>query len=407
LPSDPITMAFVFLVTLAVSLALTPVVRRISMKRGLVDEPGEERRVHRVPVPRLGGLAMYAAFLVGVLAMFAVGVENDYLNGSTPGNGRFEPIRILVVLAGAGMITLVMAEDDIRGIKHIPRLLWQKGAAAIVVEPSRNWPGGPNPLPPPAVGTEPAGTIHYDQGAGVIATSVRSPFGGVTIQLPLILAVLFAIIWIVGVTNTINWIDGLDGLAAGVSLVACVVLFVITGPVLGQFTLSYLPLALAAAILGFLPYNIHPARIFMGDSGAMFLGFMLAVLSIIGGAKLASALLVLGIPVLDAVYIIIYRLLRRRSPLLADRSHLHHRLLDIGFSQQQVVLLFYLLCSAFGLLAFLLTALSSSLYKFFALILLAVVLLGLLIFIARRRLDPARRGDQSPGIERPTGNPQP
>ncbi len=379
------TMLLTFGVTLALSLALTPLVRAWALRRGLLDMPGEERRVHGVAVPRLGGLAMFAAFAVGVLLTFALDTREGKI-----GNERFEASRVLLMLVGAGIITLVMAVDDARGLRPLPRLLWQAGAALLVVVPSLVWPGDAN-FP------EPASTVHYDQGAGVLVTAVQSPFGG-TVHLPLLLGALLTVFWIVGVTNGINWIDGLDGLAAGVSLVACVVLFVITGPVLNQYTLSYLPLILGAAILGFLPFNIHPARIFMGDSGAMFLGYTLAVLSVIGGAKLASALLVLGIPLLDGVYIIIYRLYRGRSPMSADRGHLHHRLLDIGFSQQQVVVIFYLLCGAFGLLAYLFTSASgsvnmfgvelpSSRFKLFALIFLVVVLVGLLMYIARRRFD--------------------
>lgn len=390
-PDHIIRMVILFGITLAVSLALTPLVRRLALRRGLVDVPGEARRVHTVAVPRLGGLAMYAAFAVGVLLTFAFGVQANQV-----GNGLFEGARILFMLAGAGIITLVMAVDDIKKLRPLPRLLWQVGAALLVVLPSLFWPGGPNPLL--TGGMEPPGTLHYDQGAGVIATSIRNPIGGMTIELPLIIAVLFTVFWITGVTNAINWIDGLDGLAAGVSVVACAVLFIITGPILGQYTLAYLPLLLGAATLGFLPYNIYPARIFMGDSGAMFLGFTLAVLSIIGGAKLASALLVLGIPLLDAVYIIINRVSRGRSPMSADRSHLHHRLLDIGLRPQQVVIIFYLLCGTFGVLAFLLTStapeinmlglkLSPSLFKLFALIVLGIVLVSLLIFISRRRFD--------------------
>jgi UDP-N-acetylmuramyl pentapeptide phosphotransferase/UDP-N-acetylglucosamine-1-phosphate transferase len=384
-------MVLLFGITLAVSLALTPVVRRLALRRGLVDLPGEARRVHKVAVPRLGGLAMYAAFAIGVLLTFMFGVQANQV-----GNGIFEGARILFMLAGAGIITVVMAVDDVKKLRPLPRLLWQVGAALLVVLPSLFWPGGPNPLL--TGGMEPPGTLHYDQGAGVIATSIRNPIGGMTIELPLILAVLFTVFWITGVTNAINWIDGLDGLAAGVSVVACAVLFIITGPILGQYTLAYLPLLLGAATLGFLPYNIYPARIFMGDSGAMFLGFTLAVLSVIGGAKLASALLVLGIPLLDAVYIIINRVSRGRSPMSADRSHLHHRLLDIGLRPQQVVIIFYLLCGTFGVLAFLLTStaseinmlglrLSPSLFKLFALIVLGMVLVSLLIFISRRRFD--------------------
>jgi UDP-N-acetylmuramyl pentapeptide phosphotransferase/UDP-N-acetylglucosamine-1-phosphate transferase len=264
-------------------------------------------------------------------------------------------------------------------------LLWQIGAALLVVLPSVFIPGGANP-------TDPPGTVHYDQGAGVLTTSVQSPFGGI-IELPLALGVGFTIVWLVGVTNAINWIDGLDGLAAGVTVVACAVLFVITGPVLGQYTLSYLPLALGAATLGFLPYNFHPARIFMGDSGAMFLGFTLAIMSIIGGAKLATALLVLGVPMLDAAFLIIYRLMRGRSPMAADRRHLHHRLLDIGLTQRQVVAVFYVLAAAFGLVAYVVTALAQDkvlpggLVKLFALGALVVIMIALLVFLSRRSLD--------------------
>jgi UDP-N-acetylmuramyl pentapeptide phosphotransferase/UDP-N-acetylglucosamine-1-phosphate transferase len=381
-------MAILFGLTLLVSLGLTPLVRRWAARRGLVDQPGEERRVHRVPVPRLGGLAMFLAFAVGLLLYFFLyqlsGPDYGPIPHLTDGNNRFELGRVVLMLAGAALITVVMAYDDLRGIKPVPKLLWQIGAALLVIMPSLVWPGSANPddLNP--------NTVHYDQGAGVFTTAVQSPFGG-TIQLPLVLAVLFTLVWIVGMTNAINWIDGLDGLAAGVSLVACVVLFIVTlfprGATSGQYTLAYLPLILGAAILGFLPFNVHPARIFMGDSGAMFLGFTLAILSIIGGAKIASALLVLGIPLLDAAYLIIYRLIRGRSPMSADRGHLHHRLLDIGLSQQQVVMVFYLLSAAFGVLAFLLP---SGLFKLYALIVMVVVLVGLLVYISRRRFDPKK-----------------
>jgi UDP-GlcNAc:undecaprenyl-phosphate GlcNAc-1-phosphate transferase len=333
--------------------------------------------VHRVPIPRLGGLAMFAAFAVGVLLTFLFDIR-----GGKSGNAAFEGSRVLLMLLGAGIITLVMAVDDVRGLRPVTRLIWQIGVALLVLVPSLLWPGGPNLIE--SYGTmEPPGTRHYDQGAGVLALTVQNPFGG-SIELPLVLAVIFTVIWLVGMTNTINWIDGLDGLAAGVSVVACGVLFWITGFVVGQWTLAYLPLILGAAILGFLPFNIYPARIFMGDSGAMFLGFTLAVIAIIGGAKLAAALLVLGVPILDAIYLVIYRLYRGQSPMSPDRGHLHHRLLDLGFSQQQVVLIFYLLSASFGVLGLLLP---SGLLKLIALMAMAAILVGLLIYIARRKFD--------------------
>jgi UDP-N-acetylmuramyl pentapeptide phosphotransferase/UDP-N-acetylglucosamine-1-phosphate transferase len=368
-----VKMALLFGVTLTISLALTPLVRRAAVRRGLVDEPGEARRVHGVAVPRLGGLAMYAAFAVGVLLTFVVDI-----NRLDSGNNRFEASRVLLMLAGGGIIAAVMAVDDVRGLKPLPRLIWQALAAALVIVPSLLVPGSANP-------GDPAGTVHYDQGAGVLTTSVQSPFGG-TITLPLVAAVVFTLVWIVGMTNTINWLDGLDGLAAGVTIVACAVLFIITN-ILGQYTLAYLPLLLGAATLGFLPYNFHPARIFMGDSGAMFLGFTLAILSIIGGAKMAAALLVLGIPLLDAAYLIVFRMIRGRSPMASDRGHLHHRLLDMGLSQPQVVLIFYLLSAAFGVLAFLLP---SGIFKLYALVVMALVLFTLLVLISRRQFDRLR-----------------
>lgn len=394
-----------FAITLAVSLGLTPLVRRMALRRELVDSPGEERRVHKLPVPRLGGLAMYAAFAVGVLLTFVLPGIREF---RFP-NDKFEVSRVLLMLLGAGIITVVMAVDDIKRLKPLPRLLWQIGVAALVVLPSILVPGGANPPTAQNPLGDPPGAVHYDQGAGVLATSMQNPFvqgahtgAGNTsiIEFPLFLAAFLTIFWIVGTTNAINWIDGLDGLAASVSAMACVVLFIVTGPVLGQWSLAYLPLILFAAILGFLPYNIHPARIFMGDSGAMFLGFTLAVLSVIGGAKVAAALLVLGVPILDGVYMIIYRLSRGRSPLSSDRGHLHHRLFDIGFSQGQVVLIYLALCGAFGLIALLpsdtrqidLLGISFPgtifrLFKFAALIALVLVLVRIFFYISRRQFD--------------------
>ncbi|HET9493388.1 MAG TPA: MraY family glycosyltransferase [Chloroflexia bacterium] len=368
-------MAAVAVLTLIMSLVLTPLVRRWAVGRGWVDVPGEERRVHKVAVPRLGGIAMFAAFTAGVLLTFAF---PDLRRGKV-GNEQFEVTRVLLMLAGAAIITAVMAVDDVRGLKPMPRLLWQIGAALLVVVPSLVWPGGANP------DDLDRAAVHYDQGAGVLVTAVQNPFGG-TLDLPLALGVFLTIFWIVGTTNAINWIDGLDGLAATVSAVACLALFAVMAFVLDppQLTLAYLPLLLLAAILGFLPYNLHPARIFMGDSGAMFLGFTLAVLAVIGGAKAAAALLVLGIPILDGAYMIVYRLYRGRAPTVPDRGHLHHRLHDIGLTQNQVVLVYLALCGVFGAVGVLEIP---RLIKLGAMVAMVVLLVALFFFISRRQFD--------------------
>ena len=178
--------------------------------------------------------------------------------------------------------------------------------------------------------------------------------------------------------------------AGGVVVVACLVLFVASAVVQQQTTIAYLPLILGCAVLGFLPFNFHPARIFMGDSGAMFLGFALGVISIIGGAKLATALLVLGVPIIDVAYVIIFRLLRGRSPLQADRGHLHHRLYDLGMGQSQIAWLFYAVCAGFGGVA-LLSGPGAGLIKLLALVAIALILGAFLIIISRRQFDRARQ----------------
>jgi UDP-GlcNAc:undecaprenyl-phosphate GlcNAc-1-phosphate transferase len=312
------------------------------------------------------------------------------------GNEQFEVTRVLLMLVGAAIITAVMAVDDVRGLKPMPRLLWQIGAALLVVVPSLFWPGGPNPDDDALV------IVHYDQGAGVLVTAVQNPFGG-TLDLPLALGVFLTIFWIVGTTNAINWIDGLDGLAATVSAVACLALFAVMAFVLDppQLTLAYLPLLLLAAILGFLPYNLHPARIFMGDSGAMFLGFTLAVLAVIGGAKAAAALLVLGIPILDGAYMIIYRVYRGRAPTAPDRGHLHHRLHDIGFSQNQVVLVYLALCGVFGIVG---VFEIPRLIKLGAMVAMVVLLVVLFVFISRRQFDIQAARPTTTTTPTPTGD---
>jgi UDP-N-acetylmuramyl pentapeptide phosphotransferase/UDP-N-acetylglucosamine-1-phosphate transferase len=188
------------------------------------------------------------------------------------------------------------------------------------------------------------------------------------------------VFWVMGMINTVNWLDGLDGLAAGVTAIASL-LFAIHAYRLGQTTVALFPLALAAACLGFLPFNFHPARVFMGSSGSMFLGFALASLSILAPAKVATALLVLGIPIIDVAWVVIRRWRQRGDPTLAGRDHLHFRLLDFGLSQRQIVILYYLFCAIFGLLALLVEV---RLFKLMALGIMGSLTLVLLWWLARQ-----------------------
>lgn len=333
---------WVFLATLGITLALTPVVGRLASRYGFVDVPTKPKHVHRQPTPRLGGVSLYLAFLVGV-----------GLTAGLPRDDVREWPRILGVLAGLTLVVLMGVVDDRRELTPAPQLAVLVLAAILV-------------------------TL-----AGVpLIDGLNNPLGR-PLDFPLWFSVLFTLFWLTGMTVTVNWLDGLDGLAPGITFIASAILFFHTAfrQVPPQPSIALLPAALAGCALGFLPYNFHPARIFLGSSGAYFLGFALANLSIIGGAKVATALLVLGVPILDVAWQIVARVRQRRSPFLGDRGHLHHRLYDMGLSQRRVVLLYYALCGAFGLLAL---VLPSPIYKLYALIAMGGIAAVVLWLAARR-----------------------
>lgn len=303
--------------TVALVSVIVPALLRLAREKDLLLYPTEPRQVHVNPIPKFGGIAMFIGFCGGIGLTFMLPVE------------RFpvEVERIALLLCGAAIVAGVMLYDDLIGIAPVPKLAWQLLAASLIILPRLR------------------GEEH-----GLVIEQFTNPFGGV-VEVPLLLAFGITFLWIVGMMNTLNFVDGLDGLAASITLIASVVLFIHTffrpegNP---QFTISLLAVALGASVLAFLPFNWHPSKILMGDTGAMFLGFTLAVVAIIGGAKIATALLALWVPIVDVAWVIIFRLLHGRSPLKADRGHLHHRLLDLGWSQQQIVLLFAGLSALLG-----------------------------------------------------------
>ncbi len=309
-----IRIALGFILAAALGLILSVLVRRLSLKLKLLDQPNA-RKVHRKPIPRLGGVAIFLAFLAVSLLLY---------RPSTAYEGR-----VYIGLIAAAILTVgVMVIDDIRGLPPLLRLGVQTLAAFIAIYPAGH------------------GTLIE-----VIHNPLISENNGQT-PLPLWIAVIFTWFWIVGMMNTINWVDGLDGLAAGVVTITALVMALISW-LLGQQTAALLCAVLAGATLGFLPLNWHPARLFMGDSGAMFLGLALAVLSNVGGAKLATMLLLLGLPILDTGRVILRRMRAGRSPLRFDTSHIHHRLLAGGLTQRQIVLIFYAITATFGIVTIL------------------------------------------------------
>ncbi len=331
----------VFVAAFALALVLTPLARRLGQRYGFVALPGGRRR-HAGTKSRLGGLALFVAFVAAaVLAQFLPVERQD----------PKELTRLVGLLLGATFIFLVGIYDDKRELRASPQIIAQLVAALIA--------------------------IHFL----IVIDVVNNPFTNFPVWFPWFIIPPFTLFWLMGMMNTVNWLDGLDGLAAGVAAILSAVLaFHMYRE--GQHSVALLPLALLGATLGFLPYNFRPARVFMGSSGSFFLGFVVGVLGIMAGAKMATVLLVMGIPILDVAWRILDRLRRGRSPLVGDRGHLHFRLLDLGLSQRQIVLLYYLFCSSFGLLALII---SSRIYKFLALLVLGAMTLLLLLFISRKK----------------------
>ncbi|MEA2608942.1 MAG: UDP-GlcNAc:undecaprenyl-phosphate/decaprenyl-phosphate GlcNAc-phosphate transferase, partial [Chloroflexota bacterium] len=277
-----------FIAAALLSLVLTPLVRRVVVRYEIVDKPSA-RRINTVPVPRSGGLAVSAAFLL-VVAVFLV------VNGAVglvPVPATFKSSGAIALLLGGAVAATLGAIDDMFDL----RARWQL-----------------------------AGQLALALGAvalGIVISFVNNPFGGGVIHFDGAFAAGFAIFWIIGMINSINWIDGLDGLSSGVALIAAVTLGLISLTTqVGQPLIAVLCFALAGALLGFLRWNFHPAAIFAGTSGVQFVGYTLAVLSVLGTAKVAVALLVLGVPIIDTFWIIVRRVSQGRSPFTPDRSHI-------------------------------------------------------------------------------------
>ena len=329
-------MIFAFIVSFAFTFATTPLVRRFAFKIGAIDIPKDNRRMHKKPTPRIGGLAIIFGFTVATLC-FA------------------QPSRQLYgTLSGAAIIAIMGVIDDCKNLPAKLKFVIQIIAALVVVF---------------------AGDIKID-----VFTNPNFLSDNPYWVLPEWLSVTLTVIWIVFITNAVNFIDGLDGLAAGVSAIMSISLVFISIRV-GEYSIAILGIALMGSCFGFLPFNFNPAKIFMGDTGLTFLGFMLATLSIQGVFKsyavisFAVPLLILGLPLFDALFAMIRRILRGQSPMTADRGHLHHRLVDMGFSQKQTVFILYAISGVLGITAVLLA--ESGVLR--ALLLVICVLILLLI----------------------------
>ena len=313
-----------FAVALIVAFFATPIARRIAFNVGAVNVPKDNRRVHKKPMALMGGLAIIVGFFIAVVYSFATKDPKQFLS-------YFSQPKFLGIISGVLIIIVLGVIDDIKPLRAKIKFPVQLLAAIIVVS----------------------------TGSRILAIS--KPFQATVATHPEmmyilgdIFAFLISVIWIVGITNAINLIDGLDGLAAGVSAIATLSLYIVA-VIRNQDDFAIIAVSLVGAIFGFLPFNFNPAKIFMGDTGSTFLGFLLAILSIEGTMKSVTALalaipiLVLGLPIFDTAFAIFRRILNGRPIGEADRGHIHHRLLDMGISHRMSVVILYIVSGGLGL----------------------------------------------------------
>lgn len=317
--------AVIFVIAAAAAWAVTPFVRTFAIKNGVIDKPSA-RKNHREPMPLLGGVAVAAALMAAVAAALYLGwLPGEYIKGKYL-TGMFAAVLLLVL---GGIL------DDKYDLPPLGQIAWPLLAALAIVASGVGVDYVTNPL---------GGQIHLDR---YVFTALWS--GGIPYKVTLI-ADAFTVVWLMGMTYTTKFLDGLDGLVSGTTVIgAVVVAFVSLTRDVFQPDTAIIAFALAGAYLGFLRYNVHPARIFLGEGGSTLAGFLLGTLAIVAGGKIATTLLVLGLPLFDAAFVILRRLIwDRRSPTSADRTHLHLRLLDLGFTHKQVVLFYWFIAALFG-----------------------------------------------------------
>ena len=329
----------VFLAALGIALVVTPLAGRTGQRLGIVDVPGG-RRTHAGTIARIGGVGLCVGFFLTALFLFTAGVFKPEHREPLAG-----------VLLGTAFVFVVGLIDDRYTLKAWPQLLTQIAAGVIAV----------------------ATTVFIGK---VTIPGIAEPQ-----TIPAWIAYPITIAWVIGMMNTVNFLDGLDGLAAGVGAIAAV-LFAYHSYTLQQHEIALYALALAAACLGFLVFNFNPARVFLGSAGAMVLGYALATLSILAPARVATALLVMAIPIVDTGYQALDRWRRGQAPAQGDRGHLHYRLMDIGLSQRQIVLGYWGFCAVFGALALIISA---PVYKLIAIGVLGLMVVGVLVLLSRRQ----------------------
>lgn len=353
-------IAIAFLLAFIVSFMATPWSIKLAHKINAIDVPKDDRRMHKIPMPKLGGVAVIAGFLVSLVYIVFVMVIEGTIDIFDPSDEYCK--KLIGVFLGVVIITITGLVDDIKDLKPWQKLLGQVIAAMVVV------------------------------GFGVTIDQVDIPVLN-QIGFSKELSVIITIIWIVGITNAINLMDGLDGLSSGISLIACLSLLIIFALNGSSIISLVMVTALIGALVGFLPFNFAPAKTYIGDTGSNFLGFMLAIISILGVAKtytlavIVLPILVLGLPILDVIWAIFRRIKKGKSLkaiFSADKEHVHHKLVKRGFTQKQAVLILYGASAVLGMFAIIL--LESGIWKAisFLLMVIAAVALGYKNFLTQK-----------------------
>lgn len=333
-----------FIMSAIISFVLTPIVRRIAIKTGAMDIPKDNRRVHKEPMPLIGGLAIFFAVIIVTLIFLPLTRE------------------IISMIIGSAIIVMGGIIDDYKELSPKKKFLFELIAGIVLI----------------------IGGIKID--------FITNPFSKDIALLDLKwLSIPVTLFWIVGITNTLNFIDGLDGLSAGVAMISSLTLMIVAGK-FGYSNIIILSAAMAGACLGFLPFNFNPAKIFMGDTGALFLGFMLSAITIEGVMKsvatiaIVAPILILSVPIFDTTFAIFRRLLNGQSIVAADKGHLHHRLLSRGFSQRKSVLILYGISALFGVIAILVSQANSKQAVYLSIaLLLATVLIAIKLGLFEKR----------------------
>ena len=331
-----------FLIALVLSLVSTRALIKFGKKYKLYDKL-KKSKIHKKNVARFGGVAMVVSFLVAI-----------FLSGDL----IFDDLKWGIVISSL-TILFFGTVDDLKNLSWKKQLLGQIIVVLIMIY------------------------------AGLNVDYIANPFGGAEFRLDQfqysifniqysVLGSLFILFWIIGFMNVMNWLDGLDGLAGGVGFIGAITLFFLSiSSLVNQPPLGIISITLAGAILGFLFYNFYPAKIFMGTTGSMFLGFMLAVIAIFSGGKIATALLIMGFPILDSVWVIARRIKNKKSPFQGDKLHFHYQLLKLGWTQKKAVLFVYLICLMFGIS----TLVFQSIGKVLAMAVLFVSIAGIIFWL--------------------------